>query len=95
MEKNPTIVNFPVKGLDLAAYTDLAEKEKESAEASTRFNLMCSVQHDGPADGGAYRAFVHFQANDHWCAEITGDLVARRGGLLISARLTSDLGEVE
>ena len=27
---------------------------------------MSSIQHDGPPDTGAYRAFVHFKANDSW-----------------------------
>ena len=58
VENNPTIVNFPVKNLDLGAYTVSGESKK--------YHLMSSVQHDGTPDAGAYRAFVHFRANDQW-----------------------------
>lgn len=63
IEKNPTIVNFPVRNLDLANYTQLRE---DAQETSTKFNLMSSIQHDGTPDEGSYRAFVHFKANDQW-----------------------------
>ena len=58
VEENPTIVNFPIKNLDLGAYTVTGESKK--------YHLMSSVQHDGTPDAGAYRAFVHFRANDQW-----------------------------
>ena len=63
-EKNPTIVNFPVRNLDLANYTQLPENSQGGV--NTKFNLMSSIQHDGTPDEGSYRAFVHFKANDQW-----------------------------
>merc|ERR1711935_159302 len=45
VEKNPTIVNFPVRNLDLAAYTELSEADKEK-NVQTKFHLMSSTQHD-------------------------------------------------
>ena len=57
-EKNPTIVNFPVKNLEMGAYT--------APPSSSKYNLMASVQHDGTPEAGSYRAFVHFRANDQW-----------------------------
>jgi len=61
-EKNPTIVNFPVRNLEMAGYCDLPE---ETAAAS-KFHLMGSVQHDGTSTSGSYRGFVHVRANDQW-----------------------------
>jgi len=57
-EKNPTIVNFPVKNLEMGNYT--------TPPSSCRYNLMASLQHDGTAEAGNYRGFVHFRANDGW-----------------------------
>ena len=57
-EKNPTIVNFPVKGLEMGNYV--------SPPTSKKYHLMASLQHDGTPDAGSYRAFVHFRANDQW-----------------------------
>jgi len=65
LEKNPTIVNFPVRNLDLSNYVEMSEEER-AAGASHKYHLMSSIQHDGPPDTGAYRAFVHFKANDSW-----------------------------
>jgi len=65
VEKNPTIVNFPVRNLDLAAYTELSDADKEK-NVQTKFNLMSSTQHDGQPDSGTYRTYVHFKANDQW-----------------------------
>jgi U4/U6.U5 tri-snRNP-associated protein 2 len=63
-EKNPTIVNFPVRNLDMGNYTQLSEADR--ARENTKYHLMSSVQHDGAPDTGSYRAFVHFKANDSW-----------------------------
>jgi len=63
VEKNPTIVNFPVRNLDLAAYTQLPDGKQG---ANTKFHLMSSTQHDGQPESGTYRTFVHFKANDSW-----------------------------
>lgn len=65
VEKNPTIVNFPVRNLDLAAYTQLSDEDKERG-VPTKYHLMSSTQHDGQPDSGTYRTFVHFKANDQW-----------------------------
>jgi U4/U6.U5 tri-snRNP-associated protein 2 len=63
-EKNPTIVNFPVRNLEMGPYTDLSEADR--ASVGTKYHLMCSVQHDGQPECGTYRVFVHFKANDQW-----------------------------
>ena len=56
--QNPTIVNFPVKNLEMGNYT--------TTQSSQKYNLMASLQHDGTPEAGSYRAFVHFRANDQW-----------------------------
>ena len=63
VEKNPTIVNFPVRNLEMGPYARLAVGEREKG---TKYHLMCSTQHDGPPEGGTYRTFVHFKSNDQW-----------------------------
>ena len=62
-EKNPTIVNFPVRNLEMGSFARLAP---DAAGSSTKFHLMCSIQHDGTPEAGSYRGFVHFKANDQW-----------------------------
>ena len=62
-EKNPTIVNFPVRNLEMGPFTALAP---DAQAAATKFHLMCSIQHDGTPESGSYRGFVHFKANDGW-----------------------------
>jgi len=57
-EKNPTIVNFPVRGLEMGNYV--------SPPTSAKYHLMASLQHDGTPEAGSYRGFVHFRANDQW-----------------------------
>ena len=49
----------------MGGYTELSEKDVAKG-VSTKYDLMSSIQHDGPADTGSYRAFVHFKANDQW-----------------------------
>ena len=58
LPQNPTIVNFPVKNLEMGNYT--------TTQSSQKYNLMASLQHDGTPEAGSYRAFVHFRANDQW-----------------------------
>jgi len=65
IEKNPTIVNFPVRNLEMGMYTHLSEDDKTKG-VNTKYHLMSSIQHDGAPDTGSYRVFVHFKANDQW-----------------------------
>ena len=57
-ERNPTVVNFPVKGLDLGDYVDPA-----SAPISTMYDLVCNITHEATAgsvrDNSVYRSQVH------------------------------------
>ena len=60
-----TPFEYQVRNLDLAAYTELSDADKEK-NVQTKFNLMSSTQHDGQPDSGTYRTYVHFKANDQW-----------------------------
>jgi U4/U6.U5 tri-snRNP-associated protein 2 len=61
-EKNPTIVNFPCKNLDVADYTT----EDIAATGETKFNLLANVHHEGDADGGIFKVQVLNKANETW-----------------------------
>eukprot|EP00761_Pharyngomonas_kirbyi_P014679 gb/GECH01014709.1/.p1 GENE.gb/GECH01014709.1/~~gb/GECH01014709.1/.p1 ORF type:complete len:507 (+),score=110.36 gb/GECH01014709.1/:1-1521(+) len=60
-EKNPTIVNFPVKGLDLTSYVDGA-----STDSPVIYNLVASICHEGKINEGSYYIHVLHKANDQW-----------------------------
>jgi U4/U6.U5 tri-snRNP-associated protein 2 len=47
VEKNHTIVNFPIKNLDLS---DLI-----NSEDSCKYDLLANIIHEGKAEGGTYR----------------------------------------
>jgi len=59
-EKNPTIVNFPCKNLDISDYCP------ELKGANTKFNLLANAYHMGDADGGVFKVHVLNKANDTW-----------------------------
>jgi U4/U6.U5 tri-snRNP-associated protein 2 len=50
MEKNPTIVNFPIKGLDMTEYIDTKENVK--------YDLIANICHEGEPEKGIYRVHV-------------------------------------
>jgi len=62
-EKNPTIVNFPLKGLDLKEYL---HPDTLRMNPETRYDLISNVVHEGKADGGSYKAFVHHAPLKMW-----------------------------
>ncbi|KAJ1551168.1 hypothetical protein HK096_002762 [Nowakowskiella sp. JEL0078] len=71
-EKNPTIVNFPLGGLDM--------KEYASVEGETRFDLVANVLHEGKPDGGVYKVFLRgcerwFQVQDLFVDETDAHVI--------------------
>ena len=55
VEKNPTLVTFPVKNLELKDYIDGTPPPSDTTNRiGTKFNLVANVVHSGPADGGKY-----------------------------------------
>jgi len=61
LEKNPSIVNFPLKNLDLKEAIPLPE-----SESSTKYNLIATVSHEGEAEKGSYRIYINRHKDDVW-----------------------------
>jgi len=66
VEKNHTIVNCPIKNLDLAPFCTRPADDAPADDERAKFDLVCSAQHDGKPADGSYKAHVHFSANDTW-----------------------------
>ncbi|XP_023742772.1 uncharacterized protein LOC111890930 [Lactuca sativa] len=67
VEKNPTLVNFPVKNLELKDYIPLpAVKEEESQRLRSKYDLIANIVHDGKPGEGAYRVFVQRKSEELW-----------------------------
>ncbi|KAI9017482.1 hypothetical protein BC832DRAFT_588743 [Gaertneriomyces semiglobifer] len=62
-EKNPTIVNFPIKNVDMRDYV-----EGSDGLESTHYDLVANIVHEGkPGPGnGIYKVHVHDKAKDQW-----------------------------
>jgi len=58
-EKNPTIVNFPVRNLDIQDYTD-------GITSGFRFDLLANVFHEGDAELGVFKSHLLNKANHVW-----------------------------
>lgn len=65
LEKNPTLVNFPVKNLELKDYIPLPATE-ESEKSQTKYDLIANIVHDGEPDKGSYRVFVQRKSEEQW-----------------------------
>ena len=55
VEKNPTIVNFPIS-FDMAEFIDTAVADKYS---NTEYNLLSNICHDGTPTTGTYSTHLH------------------------------------
>lgn len=64
-EKNPTIVNFPIKNID---FGDLLAPEHRVLHRNTTYDLMANIVHDGePEHGkGTYRVHVLHKGTQKW-----------------------------
>jgi len=62
LEKNNTLVNFPVNNLDLKNYIYV----DESNTTSTKYNLIANICHDGKPNAGIYKVYVRNKALDLW-----------------------------
>lgn len=63
IEKNPTIVTFPVKNLDLREYVHPDALEDNPV---TRYNLVANVCHHGKPHDGFYKAQVLHAPTNEW-----------------------------
>jgi U4/U6.U5 tri-snRNP-associated protein 2 len=64
VEKNPTLVNFPVKNLELKDYIPL-KIDRESRSVS-KYDLIANLVHDGKPGEGSYRVFVQRKSEEQW-----------------------------
>ncbi|KAL6603187.1 hypothetical protein ACP70R_043548 [Stipagrostis hirtigluma subsp. patula] len=65
IEKNPTLVNFPVKNLELKDYIPLP-KPKENEKLHSKYDLIANIVHDGKPGEGCYRVFVQRKSEEAW-----------------------------
>ncbi|XP_043688986.1 U4/U6.U5 tri-snRNP-associated protein 2-like [Telopea speciosissima] len=65
IEKNPTLVNFPVKNLELKDYIPLPTP-KENEKLRSKFDLIANFVHDGKPGEGSYRVFVQRKSEELW-----------------------------
>ncbi|CAB4412112.1 unnamed protein product [Rhizophagus irregularis] len=63
-EKNPTIVNFPIKNIDMSEYLENPDGEK----FDTHYDLIANICHEGkPGKGnGIYKVHVQHRGKDQW-----------------------------
>ncbi|KMT04214.1 hypothetical protein BVRB_8g185090 [Beta vulgaris subsp. vulgaris] len=81
VEKNPTLVNFPVKNLELKDYIPLPtpnDKEKSESKGNkkmqskdheklrSKYDLIANIVHDGKPSEGSYRVFVQRKSEEQW-----------------------------
>ncbi|KAI3435999.1 hypothetical protein D9Q98_002056 [Chlorella vulgaris] len=65
VEKNPTIVNFPVKNMELSACIPVP-KGPNGQPVPSKYDLVASVVHEGKAGQGLYRVHIHRKVEDVW-----------------------------
>ncbi|XP_057765015.1 uncharacterized protein LOC130985870 isoform X1 [Salvia miltiorrhiza] len=65
VEKNPTLVNFPVKNLELKDYIPLPAP-KDNEKLRSKYDLIANIVHDGKPGGGSYRVFVQRKSEELW-----------------------------
>jgi len=63
IEKNPTIVTFPLKGLDLRDYI---HPDCQPANPETKYDLVANVCHDGKPEKGTYKVQTFHHPTSQW-----------------------------
>ncbi|XP_065079967.1 ubiquitin carboxyl-terminal hydrolase 39 isoform X2 [Ochlerotatus camptorhynchus] len=63
LEKNPTIVNFPVKNID---FGDILTEENKQLHKHTKYNLVANIVHDGEPNAGTYRCHILQKSTNQW-----------------------------
>ncbi|KAH0935366.1 hypothetical protein HID58_012483, partial [Brassica napus] len=65
-EKNPTLVNFPVKDMELRDYIPSLPTAAEGGKVSSKYNLIANIVHDGKPEDGYFRVFVQRKSQELW-----------------------------
>ena len=55
VEKNPTIVNFPVRNIDV---TEMITEEARRSNPKPVYDLVANIVHEGTPESGVYRCQV-------------------------------------
>lgn len=63
VEKNPTIVNFPITNVDLREYLS---EEVQAVHKNTTYDLIANIVHDGKPSEGSYRIHVLHHGTGKW-----------------------------
>uniref|UniRef100_A0A8D8S0N9 ubiquitinyl hydrolase 1 n=1 Tax=Cacopsylla melanoneura TaxID=428564 RepID=A0A8D8S0N9_9HEMI len=63
VEKNPTIVNFPVKNID---FGDILTPEVKAKYDCTMYDLVANIVHDGEPSNGTYRVHLLHKGTGKW-----------------------------
>ncbi|XP_067168557.1 ubiquitin carboxyl-terminal hydrolase 39 [Apteryx mantelli] len=63
VEKNPTIVNFPITNVDLREYLS---EEVQAVHTNTTYDLIANIVHDGKPSEGSYRIHVLHHGTGKW-----------------------------
>jgi len=63
LEKNPTIVNFPVKNVDMK---ELLNEEAQKTNPNTVYDLVANIIHDGQPNKGTYRVHILHKGTGSW-----------------------------
>ncbi|XP_037964253.2 U4/U6.U5 tri-snRNP-associated protein 2 isoform X2 [Plutella xylostella] len=64
VEKNPTVVNFPVKNVDFGDI--LTPEVKAKYKGKTTYELVGNILHDGTPEKGTYRCHVLHKPTQQW-----------------------------
>ncbi|AEE84587.1 Ubiquitin C-terminal hydrolases superfamily protein [Arabidopsis thaliana] len=65
-EKNPTLVNFPVKDMELRDYIPSLPRAPEGENVCSKYNLIANIVHDGKPEDGYFRVFVQRKSQELW-----------------------------
>lgn len=67
-EKNPTIVNFPVKNLEVAMLptSDHNGDNAVAAENTVKYNLVANLVHEGKHGEGTFRVNILRKVENTW-----------------------------
>lgn len=67
IEKNPTIVNFPIQDIDMAEFLS-SDPAVQDAHPHTSYDLLANICHDGPAEAGkgTYRVHLRHKGTNQW-----------------------------
>ena len=67
VEKNPTIVNFPISNIDFGdILTEEVKLKHEKEGKSVVYDLLCNIVHDGNPETGTYKIHLLHKASGKW-----------------------------